>query len=334
MPQQGPPTQKWGWGAGMGWNCPGAPLGPPAVHPFLQWTSPQQALSLQSLSWLPSWAWAWAWACWAPWRPPWSYSCTARPAGCCPVPPRPLVSARCPQPPATQGQGPAHLPLSPPPQGETASGPPSKRSMPTPTAPWPRSELGHRGARRVGVPQGADHRTTPVTPPPCHLPCTVVGAPGLAPQTQLCMLCILPTQGGASPINDVGQRGSLSGGQGGAGGTFTEGLRRGVGRGLQRPLQTSGRVPVPVVGEDAEAMTNVLGGWAAWTQRDPRRGPAGPPASAPGRGPGLGSNGAGGRPRPWSEGGTENQPPRPQSLRPSEEKARCRLLFLLDLSVW
>uniref|UniRef100_A0A8V8TPH7 TNF receptor superfamily member 4 n=1 Tax=Homo sapiens TaxID=9606 RepID=A0A8V8TPH7_HUMAN len=64
----------------------------------------------------PSWAWAWCWGCWAPWPSCWPCTCSGGTRGCPPMPTSPL--------------------------GEAVSGPPSKRSRPTPTPPWPRSDLG------------------------------------------------------------------------------------------------------------------------------------------------------------------------------------------------
>ncbi|XP_074190438.1 tumor necrosis factor receptor superfamily member 4 isoform X1 [Rhinolophus sinicus] len=115
-----------------------------------------------------------------------------------------------------------------------ASGPPSKRSTLTPTAPWPRSERCRWDGRVVGCPQV--QTLHPVTSLPCHPPCTVVGAPGLAPWAQLCMLCILPTQGG-TPNKLCWLMGVSDWCQWAGGHTFTEGLRQGVGQGFRGPLR-------------------------------------------------------------------------------------------------
>lgn len=76
----------------------------------------------------------------------------------------------------------------------------------------------------------------PVTSFPCHPPCTVVGAPGLAPWAQLCMLCILPTQGG-TPNKLCWLTGVSDWCQWAGGHTFTESLRQGVGQEFRGPLR-------------------------------------------------------------------------------------------------
>ncbi|XP_032970880.1 tumor necrosis factor receptor superfamily member 4 isoform X1 [Rhinolophus ferrumequinum] len=78
---------------------------------------------------------------------------TKSPGECLLSPAAPCPRAKAPLP--------SHHSLFPPPQGETASGPPSKRSTLTPTAPWPRSERCRWDGRVVGVPPGADAA-------PCH----------------------------------------------------------------------------------------------------------------------------------------------------------------------
>lgn len=117
---------------------------------------------------------------------------TKSPGECLLSPAAPCPRAKAPLP--------SHHSLFPPPQGETASGPPSKRSMLTPTAPWPRSERGRWDGRVVGDP-GADAA-------PCHLlalspalhccRCSWAGTLGSATYA-----VHTPTQGGP-PINCVG----------------------------------------------------------------------------------------------------------------------------------
>ncbi|XP_027963979.1 tumor necrosis factor receptor superfamily member 4 isoform X1 [Eumetopias jubatus] len=107
--QQGPSPTQNGRGVGKeGWGgMPSAFMeAPPGADSWLCGRTPAGPASPQAPSWLLSWAWAWA--CLPLWPPRWPCSCTTEPGGC------PLL--------------------------EMASGPPSKRSMPTPTPPWPRSE--------------------------------------------------------------------------------------------------------------------------------------------------------------------------------------------------
>lgn len=78
------------------------------------------------------------------------------------------LATRCPRAKAPLT---THRLLFPPPQGETASGPPSKRSMPMPTVPWPRSERCRRGGKIVGVPPGTGRSTlSPAHPVTCPAP--------------------------------------------------------------------------------------------------------------------------------------------------------------------
>lgn len=70
---------------------------------------------------------------------------TKPPGECLLSPATPCPRAKAPLP--------SHHSLFPPPQGETASGPPSKRSTLTPTAPWPRSERCRWDGRVVGCPR-------------------------------------------------------------------------------------------------------------------------------------------------------------------------------------
>ncbi|XP_063488167.1 tumor necrosis factor receptor superfamily member 4 isoform X1 [Symphalangus syndactylus] len=96
--------------------------GPPLSSPLKPGREPHRDpppgpwMSLGAVRWLPSWAWAWCWGCWAPWPSCWPCTCSGGTGGCPPMPTSPL--------------------------GEAVSGPPSKRSRPTPTPPWPRSDLG------------------------------------------------------------------------------------------------------------------------------------------------------------------------------------------------
>ncbi|VCX41651.1 unnamed protein product, partial [Gulo gulo] len=134
--------------------------------------TPAGPASPQAPSWLLSWAWAWA--SWLPWRPHWRCFCTTEPGGCPPV--------------------------------ETASGPLSRRSTPTPTPLWPRSEPrleqlvlpppagGPEGLLDTEGLWGAPTRRPPcpITPPTPHrFRCSWP-----APRALLRMPCILPAQGG------------------------------------------------------------------------------------------------------------------------------------------
>lgn len=181
---------------------------------LLQWTpslvdpTPAGPASPQALSWPLSWAWAWAWACLAPWLPRWPCSCTTGPGGRRPTPPSPPVSALGGPQSALPAGGwdPAHLPPPTPHpfllrRGKQLPDPHPRGACRCQLQPGQDLSNAHwRRSRRPSAGRGPQTQAAPpVTPGPWRPvppPCAVLGAPGLAPWALLCMLCVLPTQGG------------------------------------------------------------------------------------------------------------------------------------------